>query len=136
MITLDSKQLRLLLNTFRKDTLTLSDRVNLENILKEELMLQQKHISNTEVYLKAIEQFGQEAQLRKAMEEAAEYIQAINKWVDKHDDNSRNNLLAEMADVMITMNQAKLILGIQDSALFQMVDFKTRKLASYLNIEE
>ena len=136
MITLDSKQLRLLLNTFRKDTLTLSDRVNLENILKEELMLQQKHISNTEVYLKAIEQFGQEAQLRKAMEEAAEYIQAINKWVDKHDDNSKNNLLAEMADVMITMNQAKLILGIQDSALFQMVDFKTRKLASYLNIEE
>ena len=136
MITLDGKQLRLLLNTFRKDTLTLSDRVNLENILKEELMLQQKHISNTEVYLKAIEQFGQEAQLRKAMEEAAEYIQAINKWVDKHDDNSRNNLLAEMADVMITMNQAKLILGIQDSALFQMVDFKTRKLASYLNIEE
>jgi len=136
VITLDGKQLRLLLNTFRKDTLTLSDRVNLENILKEELMLQQKHISNTEVYLKAIEQFGQEAQLRKAMEEAAEYIQAINKWVDKHDDNSKNNLLAEMADVMITMNQVKLILGIQDSALFQMVDFKTRKLASYLNIEE
>ena len=136
MITLDNKHLRLLLNAVRKDTLTLSDRVNLENILKEELMLEQKHISNTGVYLKAIEQFGQETQLRKAMEEAAEYIQAINKWVDKHDDNNRNNLLAEMADVMITMNQVKLMLGIQDSALFQMVDFKTRKLAGYLNIDE
>ena len=37
---------------------------------------------------------------------------------------------------MITFNQLKTMADITDVALFQMVDFKTRRLAKLLNIEE
>ena len=72
----------------------------------------------------------------KAVEEAGEYIQAIAKYIDNPDNVNKNALLGEMADVMITFNQLKTMTDISDVALFQMVDFKTRKLAKLLNLEE
>ena len=72
----------------------------------------------------------------KAIEEAGEYIQAIAKYIDNPDSVNKNALLGEMADVMITFNQLKTMTDISDVALFQMVDFKTRRLAELLNLEE
>lgn len=125
-----------ILNLIRKDTLTLSDRTFIETTLKEAVEMQEKHISNIEVYAKAVAQFGNEHQLMKAVEESAEYAQAICKYLDSPDNATKNALLSEIADVIITMNQVKLVLGITDATVFQMVDHKTRKLAGYLHLEE
>lgn len=133
---MNKDELTFLARIVRKDTLSMADRTHADKLLKEALILEQKHISNTEVYDCAIKQFGKDRQMIKAIEEAGEYIQAVAKYIDNPDSVNKNALLGEMADVMITFNQLKTMTDISDVALFQMVDFKTRRLAKLLNIEE
>ena len=133
---MNKDELTFLARIVRKDTLSRADRIHADKILKEALTVEQKHISNTEVYDCAIKHFGKDHQMIKAVEEAGEYIQAIAKYMDNPDSVNKNALLGEMADVMITFNQLKTMTDISDVALFQMVDFKTRRLAELLNIEE
>ena len=133
---MNKDELTFLARIVRKDTLSMADRAYADKLLKEALTMEQKHISNTEVYDCAIKHFGKDRQMIKAVEEAGEYIQAIAKYIDNPDNVNKNALLGEMADVMITFNQLKTMADISDVALFQMVDFKTRRLAKLLNLEE
>ena len=98
----------------------MADRIHADKLLKEALTVEQKHISNTEVYDCAIKHFGKDHQMIKAVEEAGEYIQAIAKYIDNPDSVNKNALLGEMADVMITFNQlkAKYELDFDDFELF------------------
>lgn len=61
--------------------------------------------SQQKVLIQAIEKFGTPAQVNMVIEECAELIQAIRKYDRKPSDATRNNLLEEMADVLICVEQ-------------------------------
>jgi NTP pyrophosphatase (non-canonical NTP hydrolase) len=65
-----------------------------------------------------------EAQYNIAMEECAELIQAINKQIRYHTKESREDLIEEMADVLICIEQLKLLAEIKPFELQHMVDWK------------
>ena len=61
--------------------------------------------SQQKVLIQALEKFGAPAQINMVIEECAELIQAIRKHDRKPSDATRNNLLEEMADVLICVEQ-------------------------------
>ena len=61
-----------------------------------------------EIITKAVETFGEDAQLSMAQEEAAELIAAINQW--KRGRVSDLDLAGEVADVLITAVQVAEVL--------------------------
>lgn len=70
----------------------------------EELMEEKR------IYQKAVYTFGDKAQMGVAMEECAELIQALSKFL-RYGDASLSNLKEEMADVEIMLGQLKEICG-------------------------
>ena len=64
---------------------------------------------------KAIKHYGAKIQMGVACEESAELIQAISKCLRYKDDiEARNNLVEEIADVLIMIDQLKIIMNIKD----------------------
>ena len=64
---------------------------------------------------KAIRHYGAKNQMGVACEESAELIQAISKCLRYKDDiEARNNLVEEVADVLIMIDQLKIIMIIKD----------------------
>ena len=64
---------------------------------------------------KAIRHYGAKNQMGVACEESAELIQAISKCLRYKDDiEARNNLVEEIADVLIMIDQLKIIVNIKD----------------------
>ena len=64
---------------------------------------------------KAIKHYGAKNQMGVACEESAELIQAISKCLRYKDDiEARNNLVEEIADVLIMIDQLKIIVNIKD----------------------
>ena len=64
---------------------------------------------------KAIKHYGAKNQMGVACEESAELIQAISKCLRYKDDiEARNNLVEEVADVLIMIDQLKIIVNIKD----------------------
>lgn len=76
----------------------------------------------------AVEKFGNK-QLDIAQEELAELIQAISKYKRYGD---RTTVIEEFTDVMIMMEQTKLLLKITDKELVLMRHKKLQKLEKYL----
>ena len=63
-----------------------------------------------------VEHFGEEPQIRQTMEECAELIVALNKYLRYEDDPERrgsaiNDIFEEMADVYVMIEQLKFIFG-------------------------
>jgi len=61
------------------------------------------------VYKRAIEKWGEKAQLEMAQEEATELALAIRKQIRKNDEASFSNLVEEIADVEIMIEQITLM---------------------------
>lgn len=61
----------------------------------------------------AISTYGNEAQLCVAMEECAELIQAISKY-KRYGSKAQEQVAEEIADVLIVVDEVKLICGIKD----------------------
>lgn len=59
----------------------------------------------------AIKKWGKQSQLNMFHEEIGELLQAVNKFNRKHDFETRDNLLEEIADVEIMLAQLKIIIG-------------------------
>lgn len=76
------------------------------------------------IFKKSIEVYGKEAQSRQAMEECAELIQAINKFLRYPSDQRYANLIEEIADVEIMLYQLKVMFNIDDDQVFA---FKVEK---------
>ncbi|MCD8308913.1 MAG: hypothetical protein LUD19_03580 [Clostridia bacterium] len=104
-------------------------------------------IDTENVLLQAIAEHGAEAQTRQCMEECAELIAALNKYLRvtaggqdayKHDgermnvEEAKNGVLEEMADVQIMLDQMRLIYGSDDAQKEQ----KLLRLANRLGIAE
>lgn len=75
---------------------------------------------NIEILKKAIETYGEEAQIRQCMEECAELISAIVDYLENYELNAIidysesneliiNSIIEEMADVLITCKQVEII---------------------------
>ena len=63
---------------------------------------------NKEILKKAIAKYGEEPQIRQCMEECAELISAIVDYAES-DKANIDNIIEEMADVLITCKQVEII---------------------------
>ena len=63
---------------------------------------------NTQILKKAIETYGEEPQIRQCMEECAELISALADYAESEEMDT-DNLIEEMADVLIMCKQVELI---------------------------
>lgn len=66
-------------------------------------------------------------QLGIAMEECAELIQAISKYDRYKDTDARYKVLEEMADVLICMEQLKILCDISDTEIQDEIDYKCKR---------
>lgn len=66
--------------------------------------------TDKEIYLKAINTFGANQQIIKAMEELGELSTALARYFTKKDDEANfNNIYEEIADIEIMLSQLRLI---------------------------
>lgn len=88
---------------------------------------------NKKIQLKAIEHYGKELQQVVAMEELAELQQAISKAVRGKVDT--DNLAEEIADVLIVIEQIKLIYGIDEDLIQANINIKQHRTLERMNNE-
>lgn len=75
----------------------------------------------------ALEQFGLEMQMNKVQEECGELITALSKWrTTEETEKSLQQVITELADVIITVRQATLAFG-ED-----LVQMEVQKKLAYL----
>lgn len=84
-----------------------------------------------EIYKRAIETYGKDAQLKMAIEEMAELTQAICKSFRCND--NIENIIEEIADVEIMLAQIKLIFEINENVMCIKQVEKIRRLEERLN---
>ena len=77
---------------------------------------------NCELQDRIVNTFGAEIQSTICMEECAELIQAISKM--KRGKDNRDNLIEEMADVLIAFTQLRVIYGVTDDELIKWLAAK------------
>ena len=66
-------------------------------------------MNKKELYQRAIDQWGETAQISMAVEECSEFITMITKLYRKHNGSDVNDVMGEIADVEIMMEQMRLI---------------------------
>lgn len=107
----------------------------LKIIYEEEPTIEKLHLSyaaRTGVYADAIDHFGIKAQLHMAIEEMSELTKEICK--DFRGADNREQIAEEVADVTITLEQLRLIFGINDEVK-KYRDQKVSRLAEKLRNE-
>lgn len=80
------------------------------------------------IWRQSIDHYGEQMQSIVCMEECAELIQAISKKL-RGIPTADKRLTTEMADVIICMNQLKLMYGITDKEIHNRVVAKTLRLS-------
>ena len=85
---------------------------------------------------KAIKHYGNENQMMQTMEELSELSVAISKCLRYKDDiEARNNLVEEIADVLIMIDQLKIIMNIKDYEIDCYRKYKLERLERRINNE-
>jgi hypothetical protein len=79
-----------------------------------------------------ISYFGKDKQQIVAIEEMAELIQQLSKFVIDHPRKSRENIVEEYTDVWIMLNQIKIIFDITDNEIGQIMKFKIERLKRFM----
>jgi len=78
-------------------------------------------------------QWGMNAQVGQAVEECAELIVALQKYVNRTPQpRAVDNILDEIADVEMMLAQMRLALAIDDDALRKRIEAKFERLRLYL----
>ena len=80
---------------------------------------------------KALDSWGLEAQIGVAVEEYAELIVALQKYVNRSVKPSTDELLDEIADVEMMLAQVRIALGLDDELLHKRIESKFAKLSKY-----
>ena len=91
-------------------------------------------IIDSNVVKKSIEHYGDDLQTTVCMDECSELIQAISKM--KRGKDNRDNLIEEMADVMICMDILKQVYGISDREIQIYVCQKHSRCDERMNSDE
>ncbi len=79
-----------------------------------------------------LEAWGKEAQVMMALEEMSELSKELLKDINRKQCN-RDNIVAEMADVLILMEQLKYIYGVGEDEIHAVLKVKTAKGKAYLD---
>lgn len=90
-----------------------------------------------ELIKKIIDKYGTQIQSNIAMEECAELIQAISKCLRSKElipTEVRENLIEEMADVMICLEQLKVIFHVSEEELKFWIEAKENRLKNRENL--
>lgn len=77
---------------------------------------------NKELQAEVVNKYGANIQSTICMEECAELIQAISKM--KRGKDNKDNLIEEMADVLIAFSQLRVIYDITDDEIIKWLDAK------------
>ena len=86
---------------------------------------------------KCLDQWGLNAQVGQTVEECAELIVALQKYVNRTPQPGMvENVLDEIADVEMMLGQMRLVLGIDDDALRKRIEYKFERLIQYLSRDE
>ena len=86
---------------------------------------------------KAIRHYGNENQMMQTMEELSELSVAISKCLRYKDDiEARNNLVEEVADVLIMIDQLKIIMNIKDYEIECYRRYKLERLERRIENEK
>jgi NTP pyrophosphatase (non-canonical NTP hydrolase) len=72
-----------------------------------------------------IDKFGETNQLIIAMEECSELIKEVSKYIRTKD--NKEHLTEELADVCIMIEQIRLIVGINELELYEMMQKKLKR---------
>lgn len=80
---------------------------------------------------KALRKYGIEKQSIVAMEEAAEFIQAVSKAVRYPNDASRDHLAEEIAGVLMMIDQLETYYGLRGE-IIKHIELQNQKLGTYL----
>ena len=91
-------------------------------------------IIDSNVVKKSIEHYGADLQTVVCMEECAELIQAVSKM--KRGKDNRDNLIEEMADVMICIEILKQVYGISDNEIQNYVCQKQNRSIERMKSDE
>ena len=91
-------------------------------------------IIDSNVVQNSIKHYGADLQTVVCMEECAELIQAISKM--KRGKDNRNNLIEEVADVMICIEILKQVYGISDNEIQNYVCQKQNRSIERMKSDE
>ena len=91
-------------------------------------------IIDSNVAEKSIEHYGADLQTVVCMEECAELIQAVSEM--KRGKDNRNNLIEEVADVMICIEILKQVYGISDNEIQNYVCQKQNRSIERMKSDE
>jgi len=84
-----------------------------------------------------LDKWGINAQVGQTVEECAELIVALQKYVNRTPQPGMvENILDEIADVEMMLGQMRLVLGISDEALRERIEYKFERLNQYLKKDE
>lgn len=88
------------------------------------------------ICMAAIDRWGRDAQMIKAMEEMAELTHALCRYVGegKHDRKTVENIREEIADVSIVIDQLKAIFGPEEVGMWRLD--KLQGMAERLGLED
>ncbi len=87
------------------------------------------------LYEAAIAAYGEREQSAVAMEECSELIRAINKYHRNPKKENRENLVEEIADVLIMIEQLKIMYKVTDEQIDEAVTMKLLRLFEKLDKE-
>ena len=85
----------------------------------------------------ALDKWGLKAQVGQAVEECAELIVILQKYVNREPQpDTSDRILDEIADVEMMLSQLRLALNIDDETLRERIEQKFEKLNQYLSGEK
>lgn len=85
------------------------------------------------IIAKSIKHYGEEIQSTVCMEECAELIQAIGKA--KRGKINQNNMIEEIADVLICIEMLKQIYNITDSQIEDWTECKQKRILNRMEVQ-
>lgn len=92
-------------------------------------------MNEQEIFKKAIETYGEREQSAVAMEECGELIRAVNKMHRDPSVKHHNELIGEIADVLIMIEQLKIIYDLSPADIERMRALKITRLVKRLGME-
>lgn len=87
-----------------------------------------------DVYLAAIEKYGSDCQIWKAVEEMSELTKELCK-LQNGGGATRESIVDELADVTVMVEQLRILFNVNDDVQ-ERIDFKVQRLAGRIGMEE
>ena len=84
----------------------------------------------------ALDKWGINAQVGQTIEECAELIVVLQKYINRTARPNVDDILDEIADVEMMLAQMRLVLDISDDALRKRIEYKFERLERYLSEDE